>query len=475
MSHIPVTDAATDTRAEQRHEAPRAAIRRTALAGMIGTTIEWYDFYIYGLAAALVFGTEFFPDFSPAAGTLAAFGTFAVGFVARPLGGVIFGHFGDRVGRKNALMLTLFLMGAATVVVGLLPGYRTIGIWAPVLLVTLRFLQGFAVGGEWGGAVTMVVESSPRDRRGFYGSLPQMGVPLGLVLSSTAFALVSTLPEDDLLAWGWRIPFLLSIVLIAVGMFLRSRITETRTFAQVKADGQERKMPVVEAFRHHWKAIALTVGMYVSAGVPFYIVSVFVLSYGSSHLDLSRSVLLTGMLIAAVAEALTVPCFGALSDRWGRRPVFLAAAGFAALLAFPFFWLLGTGQTGLTWLALLLALAVAHAGMYAPTAAMYAELFPADVRYTGTSIGYQLGGVVAGFVPLVAGALVNGADGASWPIATIWVGAALAGLVCAVVVRESRGCDLRSDRTTSLTTKSSMTNSSMTAATPSGSGRPDRR
>ncbi|MGW5690241.1 MFS transporter [Streptomyces asiaticus] len=445
MSHIPVTDAAPDARAEGHHQASQAAIRRTALAGMIGTTIEWYDFYIYGLAAALVFGTEFFPDFSPTAGTLAAFGTFAVGFVARPLGGVIFGHFGDRVGRRHALMLTLFLMGAATVVVGLLPGYRTIGLWAPVLLVTLRFLQGFAVGGEWGGAVTMVVESSPRDRRGFYGSLPQMGVPLGLVLSSTVFAAVSTLPDDDLLAWGWRIPFLLSVVLIAVGLFLRSRITETQTFAQVKASGQARKMPATEAFRHHWKAIALTVGMYISAGVPFYIVSVFVLSYGSSQLELSRGVLLTGMLIAAVAEGLAVPCFGALSDRWGRRPVFMGAAGFAAVLAFPFFWLLATGQTGLTWLAMLLALAVAHAGMYAPTAAMYAELFPADVRYTGTSIGYQLGGVVAGFVPLVAGALVSAAGGASWPIAAIWAGAALVGLVCALVVHESRGCDLTPD------------------------------
>ncbi|WP_432251656.1 MFS transporter [Streptomyces sp. HNM1019] len=477
MSHIPVTDAATGAGAEGHHPASQAAIRRTALAGMIGTTIEWYDFYIYGLAAALVFGTEFFPDFSPTAGTLAAFGTFAVGFVARPLGGVIFGHFGDRVGRRQALMLTLFLMGAATVVVGLLPGYQTIGLWAPVLLVTLRFLQGFAVGGEWGGAVTMVVESSPRDRRGFYGSLPQMGVPLGLVLSSTVFAVVSTLPDDDLLAWGWRVPFLLSVVLIGVGLFLRSRISETQAVARVRAAGRARKMPVMEAFRHHGKAIALTVGMYVSAGVPFYIVSVFVLSYGSSHLDISRGVLLTGMLIAAVAEGLAVPCFGALSDRWGRRPVFAGAAGFAAVLAFPFFWLLATGQTGPTWLAMLLALAVAHAGMYAPTAAMYAELFPADVRYTGTSVGYQLGGVVAGFVPLVAGALVGAADGASWPIASIWAGSALIGLVCALVVRESRGCDLQPGPARD-DTKSSRTPSahvSMTAARPPGGSVPDQR
>lgn len=291
----------------------------------------------------------------------------------------------------------------------------------------------------------MVVESSPRHRRGFYGSLPQMGVPLGLVLSSSVFAVVSTLPDDDLLAWGWRIPFLLSIVLIAVGLFLRSRITETQAFVQVKESGRARKVPAMEAFRHHWKTIVLTVGMYVSAGVPFYIVSVFVLSYGSSHLGSSRSVLLTGMLVAAAVEGLTVPYFGALSDKLGRRPVFLAAAAFTALLAFPFFWLLATGQTGLTWLAMLLALAVAHAGMYGPTAALYAELFSANVRYTGTSIGYQLGGVVAGFVPLVAGALVSAAGGAFWPIASIWAGAALAGLLCALIVRETRGRDLHLD------------------------------
>ncbi|RKT89010.1 metabolite-proton symporter [Saccharopolyspora antimicrobica] len=430
--------------AQRRDEAPPAVTRRTGLAGMIGTTIEWYDFYIYGLAAALVFGTEFFPEFSPAAGTLAAFATFAVGFIARPLGGVIFGHFGDRVGRKNALMLTLFLMGAATVLVGLLPNYHTIGIWAPVLLVTLRFLQGFAVGGEWGGAVTMVVESAPDHRRGFYGSLPQMGVPLGLVLSTTVFAAISPLPDEALRAWGWRIPFLLSIALIGVGLFIRSRITETPTFVQAKESGRTRKLPAAEAFRNHWKAISLTVGLYVSAGVPFYIVSVFVLSYGTTELDLPRGVLLTGMLVAALVEALTVPWFGALSDKLGRRPVFLTAAAFTALLAFPFFWLLESGQTGFVWLAMLLALAVAHAGMYGPTAALYAELFSANVRYTGTSIGYQLGGVVAGFVPLMTGALVGAAGGASWPISALWAVSALIGLVCALIVRETRGRDLRS-------------------------------
>jgi MFS transporter, MHS family, shikimate and dehydroshikimate transport protein len=415
---------------------------RVGVAGMIGSTIEWYDFYIYGMAAALVFGHLFFPSFSPVAGTLAAFGTFAVGFVARPLGGIIFGHFGDRIGRKRALMLTLFLMGAATVVIGLLPGYDTIGVWAPLALVALRFLQGFAVGGEWGGAVTMVVESSPTERRGFFGSLPQMGVPLGLVLSTSIFAVLTLLPEDAFRSWGWRIPFLLSAFLIIVGLFIRSRINETPAFTQLKENGAEHRLSAKEAIQSHWRAIALTVGLYVSAGVPFYIVTVFVLAYASNELGLPKSVLLTGTLAAAVLEALTVPYFGALSDRFGRRPVFIAAAAFALLLAFPFFAMLATGSTGLVWLAIILALGLAHAGMYGPTAALYAELFAPGVRYTGTSIGYQLGGVVAGFVPLTAGALVSSAGGASWPIATIWAVAAAAGLICALIVRETRGTDL---------------------------------
>lgn len=424
---------------------PPRESRRAGIAGLVGTTIEWYDFYIYGLAAALIFPHEFFPNSSPLAGTLAALGTFAVGFIARPIGGIIFGHFGDKVGRKNTLMLTLFLMGAATVLVGLLPGYSTIGLWAPILLVTLRLLQGFAVGGEWGGAVTMVVETAPRNKRGLFGSLPQVGVPAGLVLSSTAFAVVAGMGDEAFNAWGWRIPFLLSIVLIIVGLLIRSRISESPAFAAVKESGRERKLPAVEAFRHHWRAIALCVGLYVSAGVPFYIVTVFVLSYGTTQLGLPKEVLLTGMLIAAVLEAFAVPFFGALSDRFGRRPVFIAAAAFTAILAFPFFSLLASGATGLVWLAMVLALAVAHAGMYGPTAAMFAELFGASVRYTGTSVGYQLGGVVAGFVPLVSGALVASAGGASWPVAGIWVATALIGLLAAWLSGETRNRDLNAD------------------------------
>jgi MFS family permease len=291
----------------------------------------------------------------------------------------------------------------------------------------------------------MVVETAPRNKRGLFGSLPQVGVPAGLVLSSTAFAVVAGMGDEAFNAWGWRIPFLLSIVLIIVGLLIRSRISESPAFAAVKESGRERKLPAVEAFRHHWRAIALCVGLYVSAGVPFYIVTVFVLSYGTTQLGLPKEVLLTGMLIAAVLEAFAVPFFGALSDRFGRRPVFIAAAAFTAILAFPFFSLLASGATGLVWLAMVLALAVAHAGMYGPTAAMFAELFGASVRYTGTSVGYQLGGVVAGFVPLVSGALVASAGGASWPVAGIWVATALIGLLAAWLSGETRNRDLNAD------------------------------
>lgn len=262
------------------------------------------------------------------------------------------------------------------------------------------------------------------------------------MLSSTAFALVSLLPDDAVTAWGWRIPFLFSAVLIVLGLFIRARIEETPAFRELQSQGRTPQLPVVEAARDHWREIALTIGLYVSAGVPFYIVSVFVLSYGTGQLGMPRSMLLTGMLVAAVVEAATVPLFGLLSDRLGRRPVFLAGAAFTLLFAFPFFWLLGTGTTAGVVLAMLLALGVGHAAMYGPTAALYAELFGPRVRYTGTSVGYQLGGVVAGFVPLVTGALVASAGGASWPIAVIWAAAAAIGLGSAVVVRETRSRDL---------------------------------
>ena len=319
------------------------SIRHVILASFIGTAIEWYDFFLYGTAAALVFDRLFFPNVSPLAGTLSAFGTFAVGFVARPVGGVIFGHYGDRIGRKSMLVYSLLIMGVATFVIGLLPTYETIGILAPILLVVLRFAQGIGVGGEWGGAVLMTVEHSSAGKRGFHGSWVQMGVGAGLLLSTLTFTVFSSgLSEDKFLTWGWRVPFLLSLILIAVGLFIRLRILETPAFARLKATQSQSERPFREILLNHPRNVLLAMGMRFAENGPFYVMSVFVLSYGETHLKLSRSIMLTGVIIASAISLLVVPAYGALSDRIGRRPVYMTGALFTLLFSFPFFWLLNT-------------------------------------------------------------------------------------------------------------------------------------
>ncbi|HET9276344.1 MAG TPA: MFS transporter, partial [Gemmatimonadales bacterium] len=297
------------------------SLRRVVLASFIGTTIEWYDFFLYGTAAALVFNRLFFPTQDPLSGTLSAYATFAVGFLARPLGGAIFGHYGDRVGRKAMLVYSLMLMGAATAVIGFLPTYASIGIWAPILLGTVRFVQGIGIGGEWAGAVLMAVEHSGGHRRGFHGSWPQMGVPAGLLLSTGVFALFSTqLPEADFLAWGWRIPFLLSVVLIGVGLFVRLRILETPSFERLKESGRDASMPLVEVFREHPRNVVVGMGMRFAQNVLFYVYTVFALSYGQQTLGYARSTMLTGLAVAAALGFVSIPLWAHLSDRYGRRP-----------------------------------------------------------------------------------------------------------------------------------------------------------
>lgn len=422
--------------AEQATQEPESTpIKRVAAASLIGTTIEWYDFYIYGAASATVVGALFFPGFSTLAGTLAAFSTFAVGFIARPLGGAFFGHFGDRIGRKKMLVYSLLLMGLATFVIGLLPTYDSIGIWAPILLVTLRFIQGFAVGGEWGGAVIMAVEHAPANRRGFYGSWPQMGVPIGLLLSTGLFAMFSAMPSDDFETWGWRVPFLLSALLVAVGLFIRLRIVETPVFAQVQKAGEVAKVPFVEMVRSHSKSVLLAAGIYLGHGVLFYVLSVFTLSWVTSELGMPRSTFFTAVMIAAVSQAILVPVFGRLSDALGRRQVYAGGAVFALLFAFPLFWLIETEQPILVWLAVVAVLGVAHPAMYAPTAALYADLFPPRIRYSGASLGYQLGGATVGFVPLFAASVVGSAGGASWPISVMIIVSAIIGLICIMIAK----------------------------------------
>ncbi len=405
------------------------------MASLVGTTIEWYDFFLYGTAAALVFNRLFFPTFDPLAGTLAAFGTYAVGFVARPVGGIIIGHYGDKIGRKSMLEMTLVIMGIATFLIGLLPTYEQIGPWAPVALVLLRIAQGFGVGGEWGGAVLMAVEHAPPGRRGFYGSWPQIGVPAGLLLSTAVFSWFAALPEAQFLAWGWRIPFLISILLVIVGLVIRVRIVESPAFERIKTTGTEARQPIVEVLRRHPREVLLAIGARFAENGAFYVYTVFSLVYGTQRVGLDRQTILNGILIASASALVAIPFFGGLSDRLGRRPVYLFGAVFTGLFAYPLFWLLDSASTPLIWLALTIALVFAHSPMYGPQAAFLAELFGTRVRYSGASLGAQLASVVAGGLsPFIATALLPYGRG---PLALYVASMALITVVAVVLASET--------------------------------------
>jgi metabolite-proton symporter len=377
------------------HSSETNSVRLVAVASFIGTTIEWYDFFLYGTAAALVFNRLFFPTFDPLMGTLAAFGTYAVGFIARPVGGIVIGHYGDKIGRKSMLVLTLVVMGVATFLIGLLPTYEQIGPWAAVGLVLLRVAQGFGVGGEWGGAVLMAVEHAPPGTRGYYGSWPQIGVPAGLVISTAVFAVFSRLPEEQFLSWGWRVPFLLSALLVIVGLMIRVRILETPAFTKVKEASREAHQPIIEVLRTYPKQVLLAMGARFGENGAFYIYSV-VLTYATQHVKMPQQVVLTAMLIGAGLELIAIPFFGAMSDRFGRRPVYLFGAIATALWAYPMFRLLDTASPPLVGLALIVAFVFSHAAMYGPQAAFFSELFGTRVRYSGASLGAQLAAVLAG-------------------------------------------------------------------------------
>ena len=412
------------------------SVRLVALASLIGTTVEWYDFFLYGTAAALVFNRLYFPTFDPHVGTLAAFATYSVGFAARPIGGIVIGHYGDRVGRKSMLVLTLVLMGVATFCIGLLPTYDQIGAWAAVALVALRLAQGFGVGGEWGGAVLMAVEHAPENARGFYGSWPQIGVPAGLLLSTLVFAFAARLPEEQFYSWGWRVPFLLSAVLVAVGLLIRLRIVETPAFERIKETHAESRRPIVEVVLTHPKEVLLGIGARLAENGSFYIYTVFVLVYATQKVGVDRQTALSGILIGASCMLFAIPFCGALSDRLGRRPVYLFGAGFTALFAYPLFWLLDTGSPPLIWLALSVALVFAHAPMYGPQAAFLSELFGTRVRYSGASLGSQLSSVIAGGLsPFIATALLPYGRAA---LASYLVGMALVTIVAVSLATETR-------------------------------------
>jgi MHS family shikimate/dehydroshikimate transporter-like MFS transporter len=382
------------------------SIRKVVVASFIGTTIEWYDYFIYGTAAALVFPALFFPDFSELAGTLLSYSTFAVGFAARPLGGVIFGHYGDRIGRKAMLVITLLIMGVATFLVGCLPTFEQVGIWAPILLVALRLIQGLGLGGEWGGAVLMAVEHSPEGRRGLNGSWPQMGVPAGLVLGTGVFAAVSAISGDAFAVWGWRVPFLLSVVLIGVGLFIRLSIYESPAFSRVRESGTEARMPIVDVLRTYPKNVILGVGSRIGIDAAFYILAVYSLTHISANLGLSQNIGLLAVSIAALIEIFTIPAFASLSDRVGRKPILIGGAALLGVWTFPFFALLNTKSAVMIILATIVGLSIAHAMVYGVQGSFYAELFGTRVRYSGASFSYQISGIFGGaLAPLIATSL----------------------------------------------------------------------
>jgi MFS family permease len=417
--------------------------RRVALASAVGATIEWYDFFLYGTAAGLVFDKLYFNGLDGPAAQFAGFGTFAVGFLARPVGGLVFGHFGDRIGRKKMLVLTLLIMGVGTAAIGLLPSYDSIGVWAPVLLVVLRVLQGIGVGGEYGGAVLLAVEYAPAERRGFYGSAAHIGVPGGLFLAASAFSLAGLLPDEQFLAWGWRACFVVSILLLAIGAYIRLQVMETPAFSRVQERKEVARVPLRDLLAAQPKRLLLGMGTRFVEGFTFNLYSVYLLAYVVTDLELPKSWALNGIMVGALLGVLLVPVAGGLSDRFGRKPVYRLGAWAALLFAFPAAALIQSESRVAILFAFVGGLGVLYGVIYGPLAAFWSELFETRYRYTALSSLYQISGIVAsGFTPLIAAWLVTRGDGSLWLVATYAVVVAAISLVSARLLPETAGRDL---------------------------------
>jgi len=400
-------------------------LRKLVIASVLGNALEWYDFFLYGTAAALVFGPLFFPvGGDPMQGTLLAFSGFAVGFLARPLGGIVFGHIGDRYSRKMTLIMTLTLMGATTFIIGLLPVYAQIGIWAPVSLITLRFLQGVASGGEWGGGVLMLSENAPSSRRGYFTAWSQMGVSGGFVLSAFAFYLVQKLPEEDLMSWGWRVPFLLSILIFLVGVYIRKNIRESKAFSQAKPETKHEKIPLMVLLREHPKALLQAIALRLPENGASYIFFTFSVVY-AKHIGISTGEIISAVTLAMLVEFFSILFWGALSDRIGLKPVYYIGVIGLLVMAFPFFWLLSTGDYGWIMLAMFLGLPFCHGAMIGTQPCIMSDLFPVRVRYSGLALGHEVGSIFSGGLgPMLAVALLMHFD-ASWPVSLLLMGYAL--------------------------------------------------
>ncbi|HCH40674.1 MAG TPA: MFS transporter [Enterobacter sp.] len=400
-------------------------MRKLVFASVLGNALEWYDFFLYGTAAALVFGPLFFPvGGDPMQGTLLAFSGFAVGFLARPLGGIVFGHLGDRYSRKMTLIMTLTLMGATTFVIGLLPTYAQIGIWAPLSLITLRFLQGVASGGEWGGGVLMLSENAPASRRGYFTAWSQMGVSGGFVLSAFAFYLVQKLPEAELMSWGWRVPFLLSIVIFLVGVYIRKNIRESKAFTQARPEEKHEKIPLMVLVREHPKALMQAIALRLPENGASYIFFTFSVVY-AKHIGIGTGEIISAVTLAMLVEFFSILFWGALSDRIGLKPVYYIGVIGLLVMAFPFFWLLSTGDYGWIMLAMLLGLPFCHGAMIGTQPCIMSDLFPVRVRYSGLALGHEVGSIFSGGLgPMLAVALLMHFD-ASWPVSLLLMAYAL--------------------------------------------------
>lgn len=419
----------------------RRQARLAAISSVIGTTIEWYDFFIYGTMAALVFPKLFFPSTDPFVSLIQSFATFFVGFIARPLGAAFFGYFGDRVGRKSTLVVTLLLMGGSTVLIGLLPTYHQIGVWAPLLLIVMRIIQGLAIGGEWGGAVLLAMEWGQRERRGFMASLPQMGAPFGLILSSAATSLFLGLTGDAFDVWGWRLPFLLSVLLIVIGLYIRVNVLETPYFQKVARSKGMPKFPILEVISKYPRQVAAATLSRVVSDVAFYIFVTFVISYGTVHLEMEQSLFVNATLVGALVAVLVMPYFGHLSDRYGRKLLYQIGAILVILWAFPYYHLLNTKNTAIILLAVIVSLII-HALMFGPLAALIAENFPTRVRYSGASVSFQLTGIIGGgLAPLIATSLLREYR-SSFAISVYLIVVAILSIVATFFLRDRTGEEL---------------------------------
>lgn len=383
-------------------------MRKILIASLTGSVIEWFDFFLYGTVAALVFNQIFFVSEDPTIGLMLSYASFALTFFIRPFGGVLFSHIGDRIGRKKTLVLTLSLMGIATMAIGLLPTYHTIGLWAPALLIFFRLLQGIGIGGEWGGALLLAVEYAPKNKRGFFGSVPQVGIPIGMVLGTLVLSLLTLLPDEDFITWGWRIPFILSALLVILGLWIRNGIDETPVFKKVQESGKVPKLPVLDTFRFYWREVLIAIGAKFIETAPFYIFSTFIVSYATINLGFSRTVTLAAVMVASVITSLLIPVMGALSDKVGRKKLYVFGTVVMIAYMFPYFWMVNQGSVVLLFTATILGLGIIWAPITAVLGTFFSEIFAPEIRYTGVTLGYQIGAALAGgTAPLIAISLLS--------------------------------------------------------------------